>query len=286
MKRNLAECRMLVTGASSGIGRCLAEQAARQGARLILVARSGDVLEDLAEQLRQDGLDVLAVPADVTCAKDRERMLRAAERRLGGLDVLVNNAGVGAVGPFTEASPDRLRTLMDVNFFAPVETIRLTIPLLRRSRCPMIVNISSLSGRRGVPDRTEYCASKFALTGFSESLRSELAPEGIDVLTVHPGLIVTPLEQHMIERKSALKDHRRMSVDEAVRQMLRAIKKGKRDVTIGLGAKILLLANRLVPRLVDRGMALVVRRAYGRRKDRQRQLSPAQISAEVLSASR
>ena len=112
--------------------------------------------------------------------------MEAVQQETGGLDLLVNNAGVGALGEFAEADPQRLRTVMEVNFFAPAELIRAAMPLLRAGEQPMIVNIGSVLGHRAVPLKSEYCASKFALHGFSDAVRAELADQGIDLLMVSP----------------------------------------------------------------------------------------------------
>src|SRR5690242_14252986 len=130
MGRELRGTRILVTGASSGIGRCLVEQAAGAGAQLALVARSADKLKELSERLAAGGADVLALPADVTQESDRQHILSAVLERFDGLDVLVNNAGVGSWGHFAEGSEEILRQVMEVNFFAPAELIRLMVPVL------------------------------------------------------------------------------------------------------------------------------------------------------------
>src|SRR5204862_1887651 len=109
-----------------------------------------------------------------------------AIREFGGLDALVNNAGIGALGRFDQADEARLRQVMEVNFFAPAEFVREALPHLKAGNRPIVVNIGSVLGHRAVPEKSEYCASKFALHGFSDALRAELAPLGIDVLLVSP----------------------------------------------------------------------------------------------------
>ena len=156
MKRSIARSRMLVTGASSGIGRALAELAARSGARVMLVARSNDAINHLANSLTEEGCEVRAHCADVTSDQARCQIIDAVVNQLGGLDILVNNAGVLATGHFSEASPERLRLIMETNFFAAAELMRRAIPLLRNSDNATIVNIASVTGRRGVPARPEY----------------------------------------------------------------------------------------------------------------------------------
>lgn len=264
MKRRVAGSRILVTGASSGIGRSLAEHAARRGARVILAARSEDGTRQIADSLRRDGCEVVAIRGDVTCDEDRRRMLDAAVQHFGGLDILVNNAGILATGHFCDAAPDRLRQIMETNFFAAAELIRLAVPLLRQGTRPMIVNIASVTGRRGVPARPEYSASKFALTGLSEAVRAELSKDGIEVLVVHPCLVNTALEKNMLESRARREwqDHKMISPDIVALKTLRAIERGTHEITIGTSGRLMLLVNRIAPRLVDCLMARYVKRLY------------------------
>src|SRR5436305_6132456 len=188
MRRDLRGRRLLITGASGGIGRCLAEQAAQEGARVAVAARSRERLEQLAAALTARGADVLPVVADVTAEADRARLLDKVVERFDGLDVLVNNAGVGSWGHFSGSTEEILRQVMEVNFFAPAELIRMAIPVLTRGRQPAVVNVASMCGRRGMPAWPEYSASKFALCGLTEELRGELARFDIDVVMIVPGL--------------------------------------------------------------------------------------------------
>jgi short-subunit dehydrogenase len=253
-KRQLVGLRILITGASQGIGRSLAECAARQGALVLAAARSDDLLGELAERVRQLGGVLETVHADITRSEDRRRMVEAAERHFGGLDVLINNAGIGATGHFAEVGPERLRAIMEVNFFALAETTRLCLPLLRRGRTPAIVNISSIAGKRGIPARSEYSASKFAVQGFSEALRSELAKDGIDVIVVCPSLTQTNFSHNMLEQKAALQmDHLRGMTAEAVAlATLKTLRRGRNEVCLSLGGRLLVLVSRFLPRLADR----------------------------------
>src|SRR5262249_54287450 len=198
MGRDLKGRRVLITGASSGIGKCLAEQAALAGARVALAARSADRLGEVAGRLTAQGADVLAFPADVTSEVERRRLLDAVVERFDGLDVLMNNAGVGSWGHFADGSEAILRQVMEVNFFAPAELIRLAVPVLTRGRQPAVVNVASMCGRRGMPAWSEYSASKFALVGLTEALRAELARFDVDVLLVLPGLTRSDLSRHLL----------------------------------------------------------------------------------------
>jgi short-subunit dehydrogenase len=259
-RRQIAGSRMLITGASQGIGRALAIEAARQGAQVLATARHADLLRELAAE----GRTIQTMTADVTSAADRQAMADAMQRLFGGLDVLVNNAGIGATGHFADATEERLRQIFEVNFFGLAELTRVCLPLLKQGNRPAIVNVSSIVGKRGLPGRSEYSASKFAVQGLSEALRPELAVQGIDVLIVNPGLTATNFSQNMLERKSRLKvDHMRgMTAEQVARATLKAIAHGKAEVTFTAKGKLFVLVSRFFPWLVDRIATRQVRKLY------------------------
>jgi short-subunit dehydrogenase len=255
---------VLITGASGGIGRCLAEQAAGEGARLALVARSADKLNDLAATLTNRGTEVLTLTGDVTQEHDRQHILSAVLDRFEGLDVLINNAGVGSWGHFAECSEEILRQIMEVNFFAPAELIRLAIPVLRRGTNPAVVNVASMCGRRGMPAWSEYSASKFALCGLTEALRGEMVRFGIDVLLVVPGLTRSGLGQHLLRStgRYPIDFNKGMPPETVAAGILRALKKNRTETVLGWDARWMLRVNRFLPRLVDTLLARQVRRLY------------------------
>jgi short-subunit dehydrogenase len=253
-RRNLQGSRVLITGASQGIGRALAVLAAKKGMHVLAAARSEELLRELREEVRQSGGTLETILADVTSPDDRRQMIEAAQEHFGGLDVLINNAGIGATGHLFEASPERLRKIMEVNFFGVTETTRTCLPLLRGGTRPAIVNISSIAGKRAIPARSEYSASKFAVQGFSEALRAELAKDGIDVLVVCPGLTQTNFSQNMLEQKAAMKiDHLRgMTPEQVAEATLRTLAKGRNEVCLTLQGKLIAWVSRFFPRLADR----------------------------------
>jgi short-subunit dehydrogenase len=263
-RRTIAGLRILITGASQGIGRALADLAARRGARVLAAARSLELLKELSDAVRGRGDQLEIIQADITDAGDRARMLEATVAAFGGLDILVNNAGIGATGHFADVSPDRLRKIMEVNFFALAETTRLFIPQLRLGNYPAIVNISSIAGKRGIPARSEYSASKFAVQGFSEALRAELTPDAIDVLVVCPGLTHTNFSKNMLEQKALVQlDHLRgMTAEQVAEATLRAIELGRREVCLSFQGKLMVFVNRFLPRLADRIAARKVRALF------------------------
>jgi short-subunit dehydrogenase len=264
MRRDLQGRRILITGASRGIGRCLAEQAALAGARVALAARSAEPLQELAASLNGCPGEVLAVPTDITVDADRHRLLDAVVSRFDGLDVLINNAGVASWGHFATSSEEVLRQVMEVNFFAPAELIRLAIPILTQGQQPAVVNVASLCGRRGMPAWPEHSASKFALCGLTEALRGEMARFDIDVLLVLPGLTRSDLSRHLLRREGRMKIDfdGAMPPEVAAAGILKSLRKNRTETVLGRAAGWLLLVNRFFPRLVDFLIARRVRQLY------------------------
>jgi short-subunit dehydrogenase len=256
--------RFLITGASSGIGRCLAERAAREGARVAIAARSVDKLDELAASLRAEQHDVLAVPTDVTADEDRGHLIQTVVDRFGGLDVLVNNAGVASFGHFDSSTEAVLRQVMEVNFFAPAELIRLAIPVLTQGQQPAIVNISSMCGRRGLPAWPEYSASKFALCGLTEALRGEMTRFDIDVLLVLPGLTRSDLPRHLLRNEGRMKIDfgAGMPPETVADRILRVLRKNRTETVVGREARWMLWFHRFFPGLLDRLIARRVRKLY------------------------
>jgi short-subunit dehydrogenase len=252
--------RAIVTGASSGIGRAIAVELARGRAKVVVTARREDRLQDLLRQISAEGGQAQKVSGDITDPAVRKRTVDLVESAFGGLDILVNNAGIGAMGLFENAQPDRLRRVMEVNFFALVEMTRLALPLLKLGTDPIIVNVSSILGRRGTPYSSEYSASKFAVHGFSEALRAELAKDRIDVLVVSPGTTQTEFFDQLIERtgEPTWPEHSAVPPEAVARKTVQAIRRGKHEITPYFWGKVLCWLNRLSPSLMDRIMARYV----------------------------
>jgi short-subunit dehydrogenase len=263
--RSIVNARILVTGASQGIGRSLALAAAKQGAKVLATARNEALLADLVEDAKNAGLTIKTLKADVINPADRLAMIGAMSERFGGMDILINNAGIGATGHFTEANEERLRSIFEVNFFALAELVRIAVPVLKQGVNPAVVNISSVLGKRALPGRSEYSASKFAVQGLSEALRGELSKDGIDVIVINPGFTATNFSQNMLERNSKFQaDHMRgMTADQVAEGTLRAVARGTNDVTFTFQGKLLLFLNRHFPRLVDWIINRRVKRLYG-----------------------
>jgi short-subunit dehydrogenase len=250
-RRSIAGLRVIVTGASSGIGRALVLELIRSGAKVVAFARRAERLEELKAAV-SDSANLRCLAGDVTRREDRAAALELSQRDFGGLDALVNNAGVGALGRFDQADEARLRHIMEVNLFAPAEFIREALPTLRAATKPIIVNVSSVLGHRAVPEKSEYCASKFALHGLSDALRTELATDGIDVLLVSPSTTVS--EFFDVASSGAPRRTSRfgaMSAESVARQMITAMRSGRREIILSLSGKLLVWIDRLCPPLAD-----------------------------------
>lgn len=257
-RRRIQGSRVLITGASSGIGRQIARELASRGARLVVTARRAERLEQLVDEIVGQGGTAQLVAGDITKADIREQALEAAQVHFGGLDALVNNAGVGAIGDFLRTDPSRLRSIMEVNFFATVELTRLALPLLQLEKRPIVVNIGSVLGHRAVPKKSEYCASKFALHGFSDALRAELAPRGIDVLLVSPSTTASEFFHKTLENSGSATHfvNRPMPAEVVARKTVRAMERGTHEIILSAGGKILVWLDRIAPPLADRLVAM------------------------------
>lgn len=257
VRRDIANSRAIVTGASSGIGCAVARELARQGADLVIAARRLDRLEDLAAEIRGLGRRAEVVAGDVTDGGVRSSLLERAERVFGGLDILVNNAGVAALGRFEDANPDRLRQIFEVNFFSLVELTRAALPVLKRGRRPIVVNIGSILGHVAIPHLSEYSAAKFAVRGFSDALRAELHGSGVDVLLVSPATVETEIWERMLEATAptAWRSSRGLTPAAVATATVRAIRHGRREVLPGLEAKIFHLIHRAWPSVVAWALA-------------------------------
>lgn len=190
----LRDKRVLVTGASSGVGHAAALAFAREGADVALLARGREGLERTAQGVRSSGRRALVLPADVSDSAALDRAVQEIERELGGLDVLVLNAAVSIFGPFRSVAAEEFDRTVQVSFLGAVNTVRATLPLLERSR-GAIVATGSINSKMPLPNFSSYCAAKHALRGFLGTLRIELRAQGVPVTVsmLHPGAINTPV---------------------------------------------------------------------------------------------
>ena len=250
---------VIVTGGGRGIGRATALEFACEGARLLLAGRRMDALETAAHECRASGGQAEIIHCDVAKDEDLKHMVGHAIATYGRIDVLVNNAGVVAGGRLDEISADDVGRMVGVNVWAPIRLSQLVVPHMREAKSGTIVNVSSVAGRMGLPYYATYCASKYAMRGFSEALRREVARDGIHVTAVYPGVTATDLLEN-VETDGLF-----LSVATA-QQVGRAIVRGVRwrqpEVFIGLGESLVSRWNDLMPWTVDMGVDVMRERMH------------------------
>lgn len=186
--RDLTDNICVITGASSGIGEATARALVAEGAQVILVARSADKIEKLSEEL---GTNATAIPTDVGDAEAVSHLFEHIETDYGAVDLMFNNAGVGYNDPFSESKPAEWQKQIDANLYGVLNCTHAAIPLMKGREAPMISTVSSVGGRFGVPGWSVYCATKFAVVGFHDTLRKELGGDGFRVSLIEPGATYT-----------------------------------------------------------------------------------------------
>ena len=247
----------VVTGASSGIGRCLCVRLVAADCRVIAVARRGDRLAELQTQIETESSaakgKLIPITGDITALETRDAIAREVHSRGAALHLLVNNAGIGGIGPFANAPPERLRQIMEVNFMAPAELTRRLLPYLKASGDAVICNIGSVLGHRAVPDKSEYCASKFAMHGWSDALRAELAGSGVAVTLISPSTTRSEFFDSLVgtEEDATSTSVGSWSPDRVAASTLKAIQKRRAEVVLSVAGKLLVYADRLCPPLMN-----------------------------------
>jgi NAD(P)-dependent dehydrogenase (short-subunit alcohol dehydrogenase family) len=258
---------VLITGGSRGLGLVLARQIHREGGRVALLARKPDELARAAEEL---GHNVLTLECDLRDRLQIENAVRATADHFGGIDAVINNAGIIEVGPYQHMTHEDYERAMAIHFWAPYHVMMAALPHLRRRSEARVVNITSIGGKIAVPHLAPYCASKFAAVGFSDSIRAELARERIYVTTVAPGTMRTGSHvnaqfkgDHGAEfswfAASASLPLVSISADRAAAAILRACKRGQPFLALGLPTKLAIAANGIAPNVVARAMNVAAR---------------------------
>jgi short-subunit dehydrogenase len=248
---------VIITGASSGIGRALAQEFARLGSRLVLAARSADKLDALREDLSKVNPEVLTVVTDVSSESDCRQLIDTAMDRFGVIDILVNNAGISMRALFEETDLDVIRRLMDVNFWGTVYCTKFALPYLLKSR-GSLVGVSSIAGYKGLPGRTGYSASKFAMQGFLEVVRIENMKKGLHVLIACPGFTASNIRNTALSASGAQQgesprdEGKMMSAETVAAHIIRAIATKKDRLTLTTQGKMTVLLNKFFPKFMDK----------------------------------
>ncbi|GAB3699931.1 SDR family oxidoreductase [Spirosoma flavus] len=247
---------VLITGASSGIGRALAFAFGREGASIVICGRKADALFAVRDELKQANINVLALTADVSVEQDVKQLIDQTIAHFGRLDILINNAGISMRSMLIDTDPSVIQKVMDINFMGTVYSTRYALPYLLESK-GSIVGISSIAGYRGLPVRTGYSASKFAMNGFLEAVRTELLHSGVHVLTACPGFTASnirfsALDAHGEAKGETMRDESSMmSAEECADHILKAVKKRKRELILTTQGKLTVFINKWLPSLAD-----------------------------------
>lgn len=254
MAKRFQDSVVVITGGGRGIGRATALEFAQEGATCVLAGRRMDALQTAAGEVRHSGGKADIVACDVMKEDDLTALVANTIERHGKVDVLVNNAGVVSGGRLDEISKEDIDRMVGVNVWAPLRLTQIVLPHMRQRKAGAIVNISSVAGRMGVPFYATYCASKFAMRGFSEALRRELRPDGVHVMAVFPGGTATDMLENVEFERFGVSIATAQQVGAAI---VRGVRWRQGEVFIGIGESMMSRWNDIAPWTVDIGVDVV-----------------------------
>jgi len=248
----LKDKHIILTGAAGGMGSILARELVKRGAKLAMVDANAEALQSLADDLSGD---VYPISTDLSSAEGCVNAVEACQKHLGQVDMLINLAGLNSFASFAEEDPSRIELMMRVNVLAPMLLTRALLPSFLAQNSGRIVNVGSVFGSIGFAWFTTYSSSKFALRGFSEALRRELADADVQVTYIAPRAVKTPMNHDVIMQMGEATG---MNMDEPsaiVEKIIRAIEADKKDCYFGFPESLFVRINALLPRLVDMALA-------------------------------
>lgn len=247
---------VVITGASSGIGKALAYEFASRGASLVLAARRVDRLQQIEQELT--GTEILSVQADVSKEEDCENLMKQAVDRFGQIDVLINNAGISMRALFADLDVSVMKRLMDVNFWGTVYCTKSALPHLLKTK-GSVVGVISIAGYVGLPARTGYSASKYAIRGFLDALRIENLKTGLHVLVAAPGFTASEVREVALTQDGSAQgqtprdESKMMTAEECAKHIANAVKKRKRELILTfVEGKLTVFLGKFLPRLLDK----------------------------------
>lgn len=247
---------VIITGATSGIGEACAEVFGREGAKIAITGRNPQKLEQTALKLQSKNIEVLSILADAGSEADNQRMAAETLAHYGRIDILINNAGISMRALFQDLDLEVFRKVMDTNFWGTVYATKFCLPAILESK-GSIIGISSINGYRGTPARTAYTASKYAMNGFFESLRTEVMKKGVHVLVVAPGFTSSNIRNTALtadgssQGESPRDESKMMSSEEVAEHILKAVLKRKRDLVLTGQGKLAVFLNKWMPGIMD-----------------------------------
>jgi len=248
---------IIITGATSGIGKALAYECASRGAWLTISARNHEKLMEVSEDLLRTGIHVLPVKADVSVEEECRELIRKTVEEYGRIDVFINNAGITMRALFEEVDLNVLRKLMDTNFWGTVYCSKFALPYLLESK-GSLVGVSSIAGFKGLPGRTGYSSSKFAIQGLLEVIRIENRKKGLHVLITAPGFTASNIRNVALSKdgsqqgETPLDESKLMRAETVARKIADAIEKRKRTLILTTQGKMTVLLNKFLPSFMDK----------------------------------
>lgn len=248
---------VIITGGSSGIGKALAESFSKNGSRVLITGRSKDDLLVAQQSLKTKGLEVAIFQADVSLESDNRLMVEEALRLFGQIDVLINNAGISMRALFEEFDLEAFKKVMGINFYGAVYATKHALPHILKSK-GSIVGISSINGKRSSPARSAYSASKFAMEGFLEALRTEVMKRGVHVLVASPGFTASNIRKRSLTKDgtpqgdSPRKEQEMMTSEEVADRIYKAVVNRKRDLVLTTKGNLAVWINKWWPTLADK----------------------------------
>lgn len=248
---------VIITGGSSGIGKACAESFGRAGAKVVITGRNQEKLRKVANHLAAQEIDCLPVQADVSVEEENQKLVAAALQKFGKIDILINNAGISMRALFEDIDLEVFKRVMDINFYGAVYATKYCLPHILKSK-GSVIGVSSINGRRGTPARTAYTASKHAMEGFFESLRTEVMHRGVHILVACPGFTASNIRNAALtadgsqQGESPRDENKMMTSEEVAEAILNATKKRKRDIVLTTEGKMAVWLNKFFPAMMDK----------------------------------
>jgi short-subunit dehydrogenase len=248
---------VVITGASSGIGKALAYEFSSKGSKVVLGARNNELLKSVCDDIKLRGGEATYYATDVSNENDCKNLILTAKETFGNVDILINNAGISMRAMFNDVDLDVLKKLMDVNFWGTVYCTKHALPYLLQSK-GSVVGVSSIAGLKGLPARTGYSASKFAMNGFMETLRIENLKKGLHVMMAFPGFTASNIRNTALSADGSMQgesprnEDKMMSAEEVATHIYNAVVKRKNKIVLTSQGKLTVLLNKFFPNWMDK----------------------------------